>query len=209
MIRFPFGIRSIVLAALLASGLSGLPTVLDGHCDTLSGPVVKEGRTALETGTLTAVLKWVKADREAELRSAFDRARAVRSKGAEAKELADLYFLETLVRLHRAGEGAPYTGLKDEPVEPIVAMTDEALAAGSDRDLVRAVGAHLAAAIGEKFGRALGAMKDKDASVEAGREFVEAYVACTHFVEAVHTAIAGGAGDVHGGAAPAPSPHKR
>jgi hypothetical protein len=207
MIGHSFGTPSIVIAALLIGCLAGLPAVLDGHCDTLGGPVVKEGRTALETGTLTPVLKWVKADREAELRAAFARARAVRSKGAEAKELADLYFLETLVRLHRAGEGAPYTGLKDEPVEPIVAMTDEALAAGSDKDLVRAVGAHLAAAIGEKFGRVLGAMKEKDTSIQAGREFVEAYVAYTHFVEAVHTAIAGGAGDGHGGAAT--SPHKR
>lgn len=198
---------SIAFGTLLAGAWLVLPALVEGHCDTLGGPVVKEGRTALESGRLTPVLKWVKPDREPELRAAFERARAVRAKGAEARELADLYFLETLVRLHRAGEGAPYSGLKDEPVEPIVAMTDEALAAGSDKDLVRAVGAHLAAAIGEKFGRALGAMKNKDASVEAGREFVEAYVAYTHFVEAVHTAIAGGAGDVHGGAAPAP--HKR
>lgn len=208
MTKHSFRIRSIAFAALLAGCLAVLPAILDGHCDTLGGPVVKEGRAALETGNITPVLKWVKADREAELRAAFGRARAVRAKGAEVKDLADLYFLETLVRLHRAGEGAPYTGLKDEPVEPIVAMTDEALAAGSDKDLTRAIGAHMAAAIGEKFGRALRAMKNKDASVEAGREFVEAYVIYTHFVEAIHTAIAGGAGDVHGGQAPAASAHK-
>jgi len=30
----------------------------------------------------------------------------------EAEALADRYFIETAIRLHRAGKGAPYTGLK-------------------------------------------------------------------------------------------------
>ncbi|MFO7676471.1 MAG: DUF6448 family protein [bacterium] len=68
--------------------------------------------------------------------AAFEKARAVRTKGKDAQELADRHFLETLVRVHRAGEGAPYTGLKDEPVEPIVARTDEALTAGSVGEVI-------------------------------------------------------------------------
>jgi hypothetical protein len=44
---------------------------------------------------------------EPEIKAACTKAVAVRAKGPEAKELADQYFLETLVLLHRAGEGGP------------------------------------------------------------------------------------------------------
>ena len=82
------------------------------HCDTLDGPVVKTARAALEKGDVTPILKWVKKENEAEIRDLFKKTLSVRSKGKEAQELADMYFLETLVRVHRAGEGEPYTGLK-------------------------------------------------------------------------------------------------
>jgi len=41
--------------------------------------------------------------------------------------------------VHRAGEGAPYTGIKDEPVEPIVAMAD-----GSADEMIKKISGHLA-----------------------------------------------------------------
>ena len=99
--------------------------------------------------------------------------------------------------LHRAGEGAPYTGLKDEPLEPIVAMADRVLAEGSDREMIKAVSAHMASAIDEKFKKAMEAMKNKDVGIDAGRKFVEAYVTYRHYVEAVHAAIAAAGGDRH------------
>jgi hypothetical protein len=187
----------IVLATAMAGGLAILPAMARAHCDTLGGPVVKEARVALEKGDIKPILKWVKKENEAELRTAFDRTLAVRNKGPEARELADLYFLETLVRLHRAGEGAPYTGLKDEPLEPIVAMADKALAEGSDREMIKAISAHMASAIDEKFKRAAKALKNKDVNIEAGREFVEAYVTYMHYVEAVHAAVVAAGGDHH------------
>jgi hypothetical protein len=64
---------------------------------------------------------------EGEIKAAFAKAVAVRAKGPEVSEMAALYFPETLIRVHRAGEGAPCTGIKDEPVEPIVTMSDKAL----------------------------------------------------------------------------------
>src|SRR5512147_1029817 len=146
------------------------------HCDSVKGPIIPEAQAALNSGDVTPVLKWVKKENEAEIRAAFAKAVAVRAKGPEARELADRYFLETLVRLHRAGEGAPYTGIKDEPVEPIVAMADKALVDGSADELLGAISGHMAAAISEKFGKVVEAAKLKDTSVEAGREFVKAYV---------------------------------
>ena len=115
------------------------------HCDTTSGPLIPEAKAALEKGDVTPILKWVKKDNEAEIKAAFTKTVAVRAKGPEAKELADQYFLETLVRLHRAGEGAPYTGIKDEPVEPIVAMADKALADGSADEMIKKISGHMAA----------------------------------------------------------------
>ncbi len=161
------------------------------HCDTMGGPVIADARTALQKGDVTPVLKWVKPGNEAEIRAAFAKTIAVRAMGPEARDLADRYFFETLVRVHRAGEGAPYTGLKDGPVEPIVAMADKALVDGSDGAMVEAIAGHMAGAIGEKFRAALDAAKEKDASVEAGREYVEAYVDYVHYVERLHGDAAG------------------
>ncbi len=159
------------------------------HCDSLDGPVIKEAQLALEKGDVTPILKWVKKDNETEIETAFAKAVTVRAKGPEAKELADRFFFETLVRLHRAGEGAPYTGIKDEPLEPIVAMSDKMLADGSADQLIKKLSSHMAEAIREKLKKVVEAKKNKDKSVVAGREFVEAYVVYTHYVEAIHNAI--------------------
>lgn len=196
-------------AAGLCLGMVSAGSAL-AHCDTMGGPVIPEARAALEKGDVTPILKWVKPDGEEEIKAAFRRAVAVRSKGAEAKELADRYFLETLVRVHRAGEGAPYTGIKDAPADPVAAMADKALAEGSADDMVAKISAHMAAAIREKFNKALEAAKSKDKSVEAGRRFVEAYVTYVHYVEGVHTAIVSAGGHHHAdaGEGQAPAGHK-
>ncbi|MDD4869053.1 MAG: DUF6448 family protein [Kiritimatiellae bacterium] len=179
---------------LMAVTVVGVLGVLDvgmvlAHCDTMNGPVIPEAKAALEKGDVTPILKWVKKDNEMEIKAAFTKAVAVRAKGSEAKEIADQYFLETLVRLHRAGEGAPYTGIRDEPVEPIVAMADKALADSSADTMIKRMSGHMEHAIREKFEKVLEARKHKDKSIETGREFVEAYVIYMHYVEGIHAAI--------------------
>lgn len=160
------------------------------HCDTEKGPVIQEARAALEKGDVTPVLKWIKKDREAEIRAAFATTQTVRAKGPEAKELADRQFIETLVRLHRAGEGAPYSGIKDEPVDPVIAMADMALEKGSADEMIQKISDHMATVIRQKLDRAVEAAKHKDDSVEAGRKFVAAYVDYMHYLENVHATIA-------------------
>ena len=203
-------IEKMLLAAAVAMGFGLLAAgTAYAHCDTMNGPLIPEAQLALENGDVTPILKWVKKDSEAEIKAAFAQAVAVRAMGPEAKELADHYFLETLVRVHRAGEGAAYTGIKDEPVEPIVAMADQALADGSADDMIQKMSAHLAHTMGEKFHKALEAGKHKDDSVEAGREFIEAYVIYMHYVEGVHAVITSAGSHEHAGAAGVPTGHEQ
>lgn len=163
-----------------------LPLVF-AHCDTLDGPVVKTAKAALEKGDITPILKWVKKDDEKEIKDLFQKTLTVRTKGKEARELADMYFFETLVRIHRAGEGAPYTGLKPAgSVEPAVLEADKALESGSADNLVKIVTEASSTGIRERFQKAFDAKKHADHNVDAGREFVEAYVQFTHYVERLH-----------------------
>ncbi|MEW6236481.1 MAG: DUF6448 family protein [Candidatus Omnitrophota bacterium] len=201
--------RTIGIVAVLGFLAAGISLYRAGmafaHCDTMKGPVVVEAKAALEKGDVVSILKWVKKEYEAEIKSAFAQAIAVRAQGAEAKALADRYFLEILVRLHRSGEGASYDGLKDEPLEPIVAMADMALADGSADDMIEEIAAHMKKTVQEKFHKVLEAQKSKDKSVEAGREFVEAYVTYMHYVEGIHSAILSAGGHHHAEAGEASS----
>lgn len=127
--------------------------------------------------------------------AAFQKTRAVRGLGKEAKDLADKYFFETLVRLHREGEGAPYTGLKPAgAVEPVVAASDKALEAGSVDELTREITQLIAEGIRHRFTKTMETKQHADENVAAGREFVEAYVEFVHYVERLHTDAAGQAG---------------
>ena len=180
-------LRSSV-ASLVAAGCLLAARPAAAHCDTADGPVVAAAKVALEKGDITPVLKWVKPETESEIRAAFARALAVRRKGPDAQALADQFFFENLVRIHRAGEGAPYTGIlpAGTPVEPAIALADQALDSGNADKLVKAITHHVEEGIRERFARASAAKKQADTSVAAGREFVEAYVEFTHYVERLH-----------------------
>jgi hypothetical protein len=180
-----------VMIGIAAIGLGTVfPAISRAHCDTLDGPVVTEARVALEKGDVTQVLKWVKAENEGEIKTVFKKVLAARSSGKEAKEIADLHFFETLVRLHRAGEGADFTGLEPAgTIEPAVAAADKAIEAGSVDELAKEIGKSAEKAVRDRFGRLMSAKKHKDESVSAGREYVEAYVEYVHFVEGIHNII--------------------
>lgn len=178
------GLIGIVFAFCLLSS-----NMAHAHCDTLDGPVVQDARIALEKGDITQVLKWVKKDAEPEIYTAFQAALAERKTN---KETADMNFFETLVRVHRAGEGAPFTGLKPAgEIEPIVVKADKTLEEGSVDGLIGKMTQHLTEGVRERFDRALKTSKHKDESVESGREYVEAYVEYMHYMEGIHKAVMG------------------
>lgn len=172
----------MVLFVLLISSLAG------AHCDTLGGPVIADARIALQKGDVTPALKWVKKENEAEVREAFAKAIAVREKAPEARDLGETYFFETLVRVHRMGEGAPYTGLKPaETVDPGIEAAEYALKNGSADPLITFLNQEIQSGLRERFDRVIATKKNADASVEQGRAYVEAYVKFIHYVERLHS----------------------
>ena len=196
-------------AAVAALALALLPSRAVAHCDTVNGPVARDAQAALSAADVTPVLKWVGADKEPEIREAFQHTLAVRALGPEARRLADRFFLETLVRVHREGEGAPYTGLKpaDAEIEPAIAASDKALETGSVGALAALVTTKAERGIRERFMRAAEARKHAAESVERGREYVAAYVDLMHYAERLHndatTAV------THGGHEPPAAPAHR
>jgi hypothetical protein len=162
----------------------------------MDGPVVKDAKAALEAGNVTGVLKWIRPEEEREIRTLFDQVKTVRAQGEPARVLADRYFFESLVRIHRAGEGAPYTGLKPAgAVEPVIAASDRALDQGEIDTLVDRITSHIAEGIRQRFKKTLAARQHAEDSVPAGRAYVAAYVEFTHYVEGLHQAAIGTAHD--------------
>ena len=204
-------VRTLMASALVGAGLM-LPQSARSHCDTMSGPVVQAAKVALEKKDVTPVLMWVKPDGEAEVKAAFAKTLAVRTQGAEARELADQFFFETLVRVHRAGEGEPFTGLKPAGTEvgPAVEEADKALESGSVEKVVKLVTDEAAAGIRKRFAEVRQKKEHAEQSVEAGRGFVAAYVEYVHYVEGLHqTAEGAGAHHAEGDeAAPAKDAHR-
>lgn len=173
----------IGLAVLVLSALEAPPAL--AHCDSLDGPVIRDARAALESRDVTPVLKWVAPGEEAGIREAFARTLSVRGLGPEARSLADHYFFETLVRIHRQGEGAPYAGLKTagSPLEPGIAEADAALEAGTVDALVGVATADVTNGLRTRHARALETRAHARESVARGREYVAAYVDFIHYAE--------------------------
>lgn len=148
---------------------------------------------ALEREDIKEILPWIPEDGEEEVREAFEKTLIVRELGNEAKELADYWFYETCVRVHRMGEGAPYTGIKPagQEVSPAVEAADESLEDGSVEDLVELLKESVEDSVGEKFEETRGKKEKADESVEAGREWVSSYVEFIHLAKAIYDSSQG------------------
>jgi hypothetical protein len=181
------------------------PRLAAAHCDSLDGPVVKAAQKALESGKAGPVLAWVQPKDEAVIKASFEKTLAVRKLGPGARELADQHFFETLVRVHRAGEGAPYTGLKPagSVKDPALAAADKSIETGQLEPVSKLLAERVQGGLSERFAR-LRALKAPGDDAAKGRAWVEAYVAYIHYAAGVHQAAAGEApehessGDAHG-----------
>lgn len=190
------GVAAAVIILILGTAGNAL-----AHCDTLDGPVVSLARQALAKGDVKIVLPWVAAEKEADVRKAFELAMAVRGKGEKERELADTYFFETLVRVHREGEGAPFTGLKPAGLDlgPAIPAADKALETGNPGPLLKLLEEKIHAGIHKYYVEARETKAHAGESVAAGRAYVQAYVPYLHFVERLYadatTPVAHGVGE--------------
>lgn len=166
-----------------------VPVTTLAHCDTLDGPVVAAARKALDSGNVNPVLIWVQKKDEMEIRKQFEKTVAVRKVSAQAKELADMYFFETLVRIHRAGEGAGYTGLKPGgKIEPPIAAADKSLETGKLQDVAQLISKRMEEGLHHNFEIMMKKKNYSPNDVAAGRAFASAYVEYTHYVERLYDA---------------------
>jgi hypothetical protein len=159
----------------------------------MNGPVVKAAQRALNTKNIDYVLIWVEKKDDAEVKAAFDQVLKVRRLNRDARLLADKYFFETVVRLHRTNEGEPYTGVKPvgTEVEPIVKVLDDAIDTGSSTKLLAEVPTASRTDIEKQFAKLMELKRFEVNNVDAGREYVKNYVTFIHYVEKLYEGARG------------------
>ena len=160
------------------------------HCDSLDGPVVRAAQLALATDEVARILPYVPAAAEDEIVAAFELALAVRTLTPEAHKLADTAFFETVVRVHRAGEGAPYTGLKPAGLDvgPVIPVAERAIAAGAPDELVALLCTLVEHEVEQRFDRML-ALEPANGDIAAHRAYVEAMLALQVWAHSLYLAI--------------------
>ena len=194
-------LATIILSAIaLFAVIALMPLRASAHCDTEDGPAVVDGHKALQTGNVNYALKWIFENGEAELRPIFERAIRVRSLGGEAAEVADRHFLENLVRIHRAGEGAGYDGIKPTgtALDPKVIAADAAMLDGNLDPLLALMPAEQHAELRARFDRARASLGYDINDLTAARAHEEDYVSFFKYAEGHdHEHGHGGCGGAH------------
>lgn len=183
--------------------VAGIMTLFPGaatalaHCDAENGPVAVDAREALAEDDFEEVAIWVGEKQHQELRAAFDQVISVYEKGGKAGELAEQYFMETAVRLHREAEGMSYTGLKPPRELPEdIAAAEKALETGDIDPVINMLSTEMRKKLAHVFENARKAGQKKDKSLEAGRKWADAYVKYVIYVHGLYQKIQ--TGPAHG-----------
>lgn len=161
------------------------------HCDSLDGPVVTAAARALEEGEVAVVLPFVPKAGEPEVVDAFDGAIAARVMGAEARDIADRFFYETVVRVHRAGEGAPYTGLKPAGLDhgPVIPVAERAIETQSAGELIDLLTRAVADEVRARLAHVVELKRGTNGDIDANREYVEAMLGLQVWSHGIHQAV--------------------
>jgi len=179
-------ISRIPIAPLIILTLLILSTnVTFAHCDTMDGPVIKDAKSAIKNNNISYALIWIRSQDENELKNAFLLTMKVRILSPDAMVLADKYFFETLVRLHRSSEGVPFTGVKPSgtPIDEKILAADKSIETGNLSSLKELVSKELIPELEKRFIKVM-SLKDYDVdNIEAGRSYIESYVQFFKFAE--------------------------
>lgn len=194
----------MLIAAIAAIGLMFAAPVAQAHCDSLDGPVAKAVQKALETGNVNPVLAYAPATAEAEIRTALEKSRKVRGLGSDARALADQSFMETVIRLHRAGEGAAYTGLKPAGADygPVIPSAEHAVETGDLTRLRAVLNQEIDHALRERLAQVRALQKASlepttAAEVPHARERITAELGFVTFAETIRQAVHGRGAEHH------------
>lgn len=179
-------IKKLIFTLLLAMAVVLImPLTTSAHCDTMDGPTVADGKKAMESNNVNYVLKWVKPEYEKEVTDKFNLSMKIKGLSPEAKNVAEQYFFSELIRMHRAGEGAPFTGLKPSgtPIDEKVLAADKSIEVGNLSPLEGKIEKDKFPELKERFEKVMSLKKFDVNNVEAGREYIEAYVKFFKFAE--------------------------
>ena len=155
------------------------------HCDTMDGPVVADARRSIAQNNVNYILKWVAPDKEKQIKDAFDLTMKMRKRYPDSSESTDRYLFETVIRIHRKGEGVKFTGIKPSgtPIDEKIRAADKSIELGTLAPLENVVSDDMLPELNEYFKRVM-SLKDFDVNdVKSGREYVKAYVQFFHFAE--------------------------
>jgi len=181
-----FGKAMLLLGMIMFA--FNIPTF--AHCDSYDGPVIQDALKALNQKDVSYVMKWIEKDQEAEITTLFNKTVALKNADTEIYSIVEKHFLETLVRLHRETEGAPFTGLKPAgSTTPIIQMADKSIENKDVSSLLTNLNKHIQKVVNEKYEKVNALSKVKDNSTTEGRAYVEAYVDYTHTLEAIEAAL--------------------
>lgn len=188
--NFKVGVMMMTFVAAFLLMLITSPSY--AHCDSYDGPVIKDALKALDKNNVELVLKWIEQKQEKEVISLFNTTYRLKKENSEVYTIVEKHFLETLVRLHRETEGAPFTGLKPKgSMTPLVEMADRSIEENTIKEVTQTVTEHLAHVLKERYAEVMRLHKTKDNSVAEGRAYVHAYVEYTHTLEALEHVLHG------------------
>jgi hypothetical protein len=190
----------LTIVALIFINFIFYPTAALAHCDGIDGPVVLAAKEALKTGDVNLILIWVQKNDEDEIKQVFNHTLKVRELGEDAQKLADTFLFETIVRIHRAGEGAPYTGLKPagRDLGPAIPAADKAIETGNAKQVLELLNNAIHSGLHQRFVKVQKLKFFDKSDVNAGRDFVKAYVDFLHYVEPIYEIATKAAGHGHG-----------
>jgi hypothetical protein len=151
---------------------------------------------ALETGNLNFVMIWIPKESETELKSIFEKTLRTRKTGKEMQEVAEDWFFENAIRLHRAGEGAAYTGMKPAGLSegPVVPRAEKAIETGDPKESIGFILKTVEDDLTHRFHHVMEKKKYDVNDVAAGREYVEAFIGWVVYSHHLYVSVTSTAG---------------
>jgi len=113
--------------------------------------------------------------------------------GGRSAALADYWFYETAVRLHREGEEAPYTGLKPAGLDwgPVVPRAEKAIEKGNAAEVIEFLLHTVKETLQSRFDKAISRKRYDENDVEAARRYVQAMLGFVLFSHHLYEFVRG------------------